>query len=61
MKNHTPKSATYTIYLSTDSFQLQPGALDGVGWMKKGGGTGGGTGRTGERKTGTVGPQYPRP
>ena len=58
MKNHTPKKCNLYHYLSTDSFQLQPGALDGVGWMKKGGG---GTGGTGGRKTGTVGPQYPRP
>ena len=58
MKSHTPKSATYTIYLSTDSFQLQPGALGEVSntrvharLKKRGGG----------RKTGIVGPQYPRP
>ena len=40
MKNHKPKKCNLYYYLSTDSFQLQPGALDGVGWMKKGGGEG---------------------
>ena len=48
MKNHTPKKCNL-YYLSF------------YGQFKKGGGDGGGTGRTGERKTGTVGPQYPRP
>ena len=30
MKNHTPKKCNLYYYLSTDSFQLQPGALDRV-------------------------------
>ena len=46
MKNHTPKKCNLYYYLSTDSFQLQPGALGGVSntrvhaRLKRGGGGG---------------------